>query len=61
MFFQTILQSLLRRKKSSEPHSKKELSPMAQSIMQKLAEHGKTKESEENNQAKVENHPKNGL
>jgi len=33
---------------------------MAQSIMQKLVEHGKTKEVEENNQAKVENHPKNG-
>jgi len=42
MFFQTVLQILLgKRKKVAKPTSEKELSPMAQSIMQKLAEHEK--------------------
>ena len=42
MFFQTILQNLLgKRKGGAKPTSEKELSPMAQSIMQKLAEHEK--------------------
>jgi hypothetical protein len=43
MFFQTVLQTLLgKRKKVAKPTSEKELSPMAQSIMQKLAEHEKS-------------------
>ncbi len=42
MFFQTILQHLLRkRRKDLKPTLEKDLSPMAQSIMQKLAEHEK--------------------
>jgi len=42
MFFQTVLQTLLgKRKKVAKTTSEKELSPMAQSIMQKLAEHEK--------------------
>jgi hypothetical protein len=45
MFFQTLLQHLLGRKRSkktvAKPSSSQELSPMAQSIMQKLAEHEK--------------------
>ncbi len=42
MLFQTLLQSLLR-KKVKKPEPAKDLSPMAQSIMQKLAEHNKNK------------------
>jgi hypothetical protein len=57
MFFQTILQSLLRKKKSVEPQPKKDLSPMAQSIMQKLAEHDKALNLEENNQNKGDHSP----
>jgi len=60
MFFQTVLQALLRRKKSSEPHPIKELSPMAQSIMQKLAEHDKAKESQQKEQVEVKKDPNNG-
>jgi hypothetical protein len=45
MFFQTLLQHLMgkkRRKKTApKASSSQELSPMAQSIMQKLAEHDK--------------------
>jgi len=41
MFFQTLLQSLLKKKKVKESETAKDLSPMAQSIMQKLAEHDK--------------------
>jgi hypothetical protein len=42
MFFQTLLQTLLgKRKKTTKTVPEKELSPMAQSIMQKLAEHEK--------------------
>jgi hypothetical protein len=40
MFFQTLLQSLIKKKKA-EPSQ--ELSPLAQNIMQKLAEHDKNK------------------
>ena len=43
MFFQTLLQSLLEKKKVKESETAKDLSPMAQSIMQKLAEHDKNK------------------
>jgi hypothetical protein len=43
MFFQTQLQSLLKKKKVKESETAKDLSPMAQSIMQKLAEHDKNK------------------
>jgi len=44
MLFQTLLQSLLMRKKVKKmPEPTQDLSPMAQSIMQKLAEHDKTK------------------
>jgi hypothetical protein len=41
MFFQTLLQSLLKKQKVKESETAKDLSPMAQSIMQKLAEHDK--------------------
>ena len=45
MFFQTVIQTLLGKRKKvakdAKPTSEKELSPMAQSIMQKLAEHEK--------------------
>jgi hypothetical protein len=41
MFFQTLLQSLLKRKSLEPTERAKDLSPMAQSIMQKLAEHDK--------------------
>jgi hypothetical protein len=43
MFFQTLLQSLLKRKKAGPTEPTKDLSPMAQSIMQKMAEHDKNK------------------
>jgi hypothetical protein len=43
MFFQTLLQSLLKKKKVKESETAKDLSPMAQSIMQKLAEHDRNK------------------
>jgi hypothetical protein len=43
MLFQTILQVLLRKKKSVEVRPKKELSPMAHNILQKLADLNKTK------------------
>ena len=43
MFFQTLLQSLLKKKKVKESETAKDLSPMAQSIMQKLTEHDKNK------------------
>ena len=45
MFFQTVIQTLLGKRKKvakdAKSTSEKELSPMAQSIMQKLAEHEK--------------------
>jgi len=42
MFFQTLLQTLLgKKRKPTKTIPEKELSPMAQSIMQKLAEHEK--------------------
>jgi hypothetical protein len=42
MFFQTLLQTLMGKKReASRAISEKELSPLAQSIMQKLAEHEK--------------------
>ena len=43
MLFQTILQALLRKKRSVEARPKKELSPMAHNILQKLADLHKTK------------------
>ena len=49
MFIQTVIQTLLRKRKKAErsqnptsPTNEKELSPMAQRIMEKLAEHEKT-------------------
>jgi hypothetical protein len=59
MFFQTVLQALMRRKKSAEPYLKKELSPMAQSIMQKLAEHDNAKGLEQKEPLEVKKEPKN--
>ena len=51
MFIQTVIQTLLRKRKKAErsqnptpPTGEKELSPMAQRIMQKLAEHEKKNE-----------------
>lgn len=45
MFIQTVIQHLLRKRKKElaeiKPDAEKELSPMAQSILQKLAEHEK--------------------
>ena len=48
MFIQTVIQTLLRKRKKAEssknpipPTGEKELSPMAERIMQKLAEHEK--------------------
>ena len=47
MFFQTLLQTLLgKRKRPTKTLPEKELSPMAQSIMQKLAEHEKNSVSD---------------
>ena len=43
MFFQTLLQSLIKKKKAKPTESSQDLSPMAQNIMQKLAEHDKNK------------------
>ena len=43
MFFQTLLQSLLKKKIVAPAEPAKDLSPMAQSIMQKMAEHDKNK------------------
>ena len=43
MFFQTLLQSLIKKKKTKPAESSQDLSPMAQNIMQKLAEHDKNK------------------
>jgi hypothetical protein len=59
MFFQTVLQALMRRKKSAEPSLKKELPPMAQSIMQKLAEHDNAKGLEQQEPLEVKKEPKN--
>ena len=48
MFIQTVIQTLLRKRKKAErsqnpshPTGERELPPMAQRIMQKLAEHEK--------------------
>jgi hypothetical protein len=43
MFFQTLLQSLIKKKKVKPAEPTQELSPLAQNIMQKLAEHDKNK------------------
>ncbi len=43
MFFQTLLQSLIKKKKVKPAESSQDLSPLAQNIMQKLAEHDKNK------------------
>ena len=43
MFFQTLLQSLIKKKKVKPAEPTQELSPMAQNILQKLAEHDKNK------------------
>jgi hypothetical protein len=41
MLFQTIIQGLMMRKRAKKSSPDKDMSPMAQSIMQKLAEHDK--------------------
>jgi hypothetical protein len=43
MFFQTLLQSLIKKKKAKPAEPSQDLSPLAQNIMQKLAEHDKSK------------------
>ena len=43
MFFQTLLQSLIKKKRAKPAEPTQDLSPMAQNIMQKLAEHDKNK------------------
>ena len=43
MFFQTLLQSLIKKKRAKPAEPSQDLSPMAQNIMQKLAEHDKNK------------------
>ena len=43
MFFQTLLQSLIKKKKAKPAEPTQDLSPLAQNIMQKLAEHDKNK------------------
>ena len=43
MFFQTLLQSLIKKKKAKPAEPSHDLSPLAQNIMQKLAEHDKNK------------------
>ena len=43
MFFQTLLQSLLKKRKAKPAEPTQDLSPLAQNIMQKLAEHDKNK------------------
>jgi hypothetical protein len=48
MLFQTLLQSLLMKKRAKKPTPTKELSPMAESIMQKLSEHDKNPVSDQN-------------
>jgi hypothetical protein len=48
MLFQTLLQNLLSRKRAKKPAPAKDLSPMAESIMQKLAEHDKNQVSDQN-------------
>jgi hypothetical protein len=43
MFFQTLLQSLIKKKKVKPAEPSQDLSPLAQNIMQKLSEHDKNK------------------
>ena len=43
MFFQTLLQSLIKKKRAKPAEPTQDLSPLAQNIMQKLAEHDKNK------------------
>lgn len=43
MFFQTLLQSLIKKKKVKPAEPTQDLSPLAQNIMQKLSEHDKNK------------------
>jgi hypothetical protein len=43
MFFQTLLQSLIKKKPAKPAEPTQDLSPMAHNIMQKLAEHDKSK------------------
>jgi hypothetical protein len=43
MFFQTLLQSLIKKKRAKPAEPSQDLSPLAQNIMQKLAEHDKNK------------------
>jgi hypothetical protein len=54
MLFQAVLQSLLMRKKAKKPVSTQDLSPMAKSIMQKLAEIDKSKGLEQESSTKPE-------
>jgi len=43
MFFQTLLQNLIKKKPAKPDEPTQDLSPMAHNIMQKLAEHDKNK------------------
>jgi hypothetical protein len=43
MFFQTLLQSLIKKKQVKTAEPTQDLSPLAQNIMQKLSEHDKNK------------------
>jgi len=43
MFFQTLLQNLIKKKPAKPAEPTQDLSPMAHNIMQKLAEHDKNK------------------
>jgi hypothetical protein len=58
MFIQTIIQHLLGKRKKvvkmATTVNKKELSPMAQSIMQKLAEHEKNHQGDPNSVNAIE-------
>jgi hypothetical protein len=43
MFFQTLLQSLIKKKRVKTAEPTQDLSPLAKNIMQKLSEHDKNK------------------
>jgi hypothetical protein len=43
MFFQTLLQSLIKKKQAKPAEPSQDLSPLAQNIMEKLAKHDKNK------------------
>jgi len=57
MLFQTIIQGLMMRKRAKKSSLDKEMSPMAQSIMQKLAEHDKNQSLNQDLANQPENPP----